>query len=468
MPTHFREPDPKFETQIFRAYDIRGRTQDQLTPQVIYWLGRVIGDQVLASNRSPICVGADGRVSGPSLKQALICGLRESGADVIDTGYTATPVVYFAAHQQQQVNAVILTASHNPADQNGLKLVINNAALMDDEIADLANAIQVDKLAKGAGKLIEQEYSAKYVHQLSQRFQISNGFKVVVDSANGIGGPVAQRLFDRLGVELSSLYAEVDGRFPNHSPDPCKPENLIALQKQVLSQKAHLGIALDGDGDRVVIIDELGQIVPADDLLMLLIKACVRPESSSTVLYDVKCSSRVPKLVEQLGCAPRIGRTGHSPMKRLMQETNAVLGGELSAHYYFSDWYGFDDGLYTAVRVLNLMNKTGLSVSQLIAELPKSYATPEIRLEVSEEQKFKFMEQLAALDFGELSRDQTDGLRFEFEQGWGLIRASNTEGALVMRFEATTAIELKTLYDLFSRSLNTLDTSLSLKALDLS
>lgn len=468
MPTQFRKPDPKFETQIFRAYDIRGRVHDQLTPQVIYWLGRVIGDRVLASNRSPICVGADGRVSGPNLKRALICGLRESGADVIDTGYTATPVVYFAAHQQQQVNAVILTASHNPADQNGLKLVINNAALMDDEIADLANTIQVDKLAKGAGKLIEQEYGAQYVYQLSQRFQISSGFKVVVDSGNGISGPVAKRLFDRLGIELSSLYAEVDGRFPNHSPDPCKPENLIELQKQVLSQKADLGIALDGDGDRIVIIDELGQIVAPDDLLMLLIKAYVTPASHATVLYDVKCSSRVPELVELLGCTPRIGRTGHSPMKRLMQESNAALGGELSAHYYFADWYGFDDGLYTAVRVLHLMDKIGLRVSQLIAELPKSFATPEIRLDVSEAQKFILMEQLTAIDFGEIRRDRTDGLRLEFERGWGLIRASNTEGALVMRFEATSAIELKTLCDLFSRSLNRLDTSLSLTALDLS
>lgn len=452
MSTDFRQPLQAIDREIVRAYDFRGRVATQLTAQTVYWLGRAYAHQLRGLNDAQVCVGADGRNSGPELKQALVAGLREGGADVLDCGFCATPVVYFAAAQQETMNAIVLTASHNPSDQNGLKLILNNRALLDDEISELATLGCSDELHSGAGKLREQTQNASYVHAIAQRFDLKPGMKVVIDCGNGIGGPVTEMLFKRLNTRLSLLFADVDGDFPNHSPDPCIASNLLELQRTVVKQKADIGFALDGDADRVVAISASGRILVPDQLLMLLASDILEQEQG-LVLMDAKCSSLVRSEIESKGGVIQIGRTGHSPMKRLMQASGALCGGELSAHYYFADWYGFDDGLYTAVRLLELLQRKGQTLDQLIDSLPQRLSTPEMRIEVADERKFDIVRQLESTEFGARELISIDGLRVEFGDGWGLVRASNTEPALVVRFEADSRERINEIITIFNRNL---------------
>lgn len=452
MTSDFREPLGQIDPTTVRAYDFRGRVPQQFNPQIVYWLGRAYATALGELNDSSVCVGADGRNSSPELKAALIAGLREGGADVLDCGFCPTPVVYFAAAQQQAMNAAIITASHNPADQNGLKLILDNRALMDGEISDLAALACASELSQGAGKLKEQTQDAAYVHAIAQRFSLAPGMKVVVDPGNGIGGPLCERLFRRLNTRLSLIFAEVDGRFPNHAPDPCIASNLVELQHTVVAQQADIGFALDGDADRVVAISATGRILAPDQLLMLLAEDLLTQERG-LVLMDAKCSALVRQHVESAGGELQIGRTGHSPMKRLMQASGALCGGELSAHYYFADWYGFDDGLFTAVRLLDLLQRRGQSLDQLIDQLPQHFSTPELRILVSEERKFELVRALEACDFGAGQLITIDGLRVEYPDGWGLVRASNTETALVVRFEAQSREAINRIIDIFNRCL---------------
>ena len=441
---------------------MRGRAADQLTPQVIYWLGRAIADQVVSDNSASVIVGADGRLSGPELKQALIAGLREGGADVLDTGFAATPVVYFAAFQQDTANAVVITASHNPPEQNGLKVIVGNQALMDEEITELAQSFSRTDLSSGSGQLIEQDQIANYVHHLAQIFDIKRRFKIALDTGNGIGGPVAERLFSRLNQDLTHLFSVVDGHFPNHSPDPCVVDNLTELKSVVRSNGADIGIAFDGDADRIVILDETGTAISPDHLLMLLIddqKTRNQEQPLGKVVIDVKTSSAVANQIQALGGEVVLGRTGHSPMKRLIQASAAQLGGELSAHYYFADWFGFDDGLYTALRFLSLLERSGHKASELVAQLPTLFATPELRIDVPEAAKFAIVEKLKALEFSEKERSELDGLRVEFDEGWALVRASNTEAALVARFEARSTDKLTELYTRFRDQITRIEPS---------
>jgi len=452
MSTDFRQPLHTIDREIVRAYDFRGRVATQFTAQTVYWLSRAYAHQLRGLNEAQVCVGADGRNSGPELKQALIAGLREGGADVLDCGFCATPVVYFAAAQQETMNAIVLTASHNPSDQNGLKLILNNRALLDDEICELATNACTNELLSGAGKLREQSQNASYVHAIAQRFELKPGMKVVIDCGNGIGGPVTEMLFKRLNTRLSLLYADVDGDFPNHSPDPCVASNLLELQRAVVQQKADVGFALDGDGDRVVAISASGRILVPDQLLMLLASDILEQEQG-LVLMDAKCSSLVRSQIEYKGGEVQIGRTGHSPMKRLMQASGALCGGELSAHYYFADWYGFDDGMFTAVRLLELLQRKGQTLDQMIDSLPQRLSTPEMRIEVADERKFKIARLLESTEFDARELISIDGLRVEYADGWGLVRASNTEPALVVRFEADSRERINEIITIFNRNL---------------
>lgn len=457
MSSDFRTPLSTLDPQIVRAYDFRGRAADQLTAAVVYRLGRAYATQLRGLNSAPVCVGADGRNSSPELKHALIAGLREGGADVLDCGFCATPVVYFAAAQQDAINAVVLTASHNPSNQNGLKLILNGLALLGDEISALAELATSDSLTSGAGKLREHNHNAAYVHAIAQRFTLASGMKVVVDCGNGIGGPVTEMLFRRLNTRLSLLFGEVDGDFPNHSPDPCIASNLLELQRAVLKQRADIGFALDGDGDRVVAISASGRIVVPDQLLMLLAQDILSSEPGGLVLMDAKCSSLVRTQVEAAGGEVQIGRTGHSPMKRLMQASGAICGGELSAHYYFADWYGFDDGLFTAVRLLDLLQRSTKTLDQLLETLPQRLSTPEMRLEVEESRKFDIVRRLEACSFSAKQIISIDGLRAEYDQGWGLVRPSNTEAALVVRFEADSVEAMNDIITEFNRNFAQVD-----------
>lgn len=461
MSHDLRTPLSAIDPQIIRAYDFRGRAADQLTSQVVYWLGRAIATRVDRHVSAPICVGADGRESGPILKQALIAGLREGGADVLDLGYCATPVVYFTAAQQSLMHAVILTASHNPAEQNGIKLVLNNQAMLDQEIIDLAQLAVNGPYTSGAGTLREHSQNSAYVHAIAHRYPLNVGMKVVVDCANGIGGPVTKLLFKALKTRLSLLFDEVDGQFPNHSPDPCIAENLLALKQTVILQQADVGFALDGDADRLVAVTSSGRQVAADQMLMLL-AADILQADTGLVLMDAKCSSAVREQVEAAGGTVQIGRTGHSPMKRLMQSSGAICGGEFSAHYYFADWFGFDDALFTAVRLLDLMQRKGCSLDQLIDSLPRRCSTPEMRIEVDDSLKFELIERLAKCKFNAIEINRVDGLRVEYPSGWGLVRASNTEPALVLRFEAASQVEINVIIAEFNEKLAQIDANISI------
>lgn len=459
----FRTPLTSIDPHIVRAYDLRGRASDQLTPQTVYWIGRAIAAKLGPLNSSGVCVGADGRESGPELKHALIAGLREGALDVIDLGYCATPVVYFAAAQQPHMNAVVLTASHNPADQNGIKLVLNNQAQLDHEIVELAHTAVHGPFSSGAGTLREHSHDAAYVHAIAQRYPLKTGLKVVVDCANGIGGPVTKMLFKQLKTRLSLLFAEVDGLFPNHSPDPCVADNLVALKQAVILQHADVGFALDGDADRIVAVTSSGRQVAADQILMLL-AADMLESRKGLVLMDAKCSSAVRERIELAGGTVQMGRTGHSPMKRLMQLSGALCGGEFSAHYYFKDWYGFDDALFTAVRLLDLLQRKACSLDELIQALPQRQSTPEIRIEVDDRRKFELIERLATCDFNAVEINRVDGLRVEYANGWGLVRASNTEPALVMRFEANDSDEINKIITEFNEKLKQIDANVSISA----
>jgi len=452
MSPDFRAPLTEIDTSILRAYDFRGRFPEQLNMQTLYWLGRAYAHSLQGLNTAPVCVGADGRDSGPDLKFALIAGLREGGADVLDCGFCPTPVVYFAAAQQDAMNALVVTASHNPADQNGLKLVLSNRALLDEEITDLAQLACSADLSSGCGALREQTQDAAYIHAISQRFELKPGLKVVVDCGNGIAGPITERLFRRLNTRLSLIFSEVDGQFPNHSPDPCIASNLVELQRTVIKQQADIGFAFDGDADRVVAVSSTGRILVPDQLLTLFAQELIAQEPG-LVLMDAKCSAVVQELVVAAGGAVQIGRTGHSPMKRLMQASGAICGGELSAHYYFADWYGFDDGLFTAVRLLQLLQNRNQTLDQLIDALPQRVSTPEIRIPVADERKFQLIKDLELTEFAATETITIDGLRVEYDEGWGLVRASNTEAALVARFEAVTKEALNKIIANFNRNL---------------
>lgn len=457
----FRAPLTTIDRSIFRAYDIRGTVPDTLDTQKIYWLGRAIAARIKKDNASPCVVGTDGRISGPLLKHALICGIRESGVDVIDIGFAPTPLINFLACQQNEANAVAVTASHNPGDQNGLKVMIGHNALMDDEIDSLADEM-FQVTTTGAGRLNEQDQSAHYVHQLAQRFALNNDWRVVIDGGNGIGGPLALKTFKRLGVQAIPLFIEVDGHFPHHAPDPCVEANLAALKQAVTHYKADLGIALDGDGDRVVILDHLGQTLPADRLLVLLAQSVLEKEPGALILNDAKCSSIVADQVKALGGKIQMGRTGHSPMKRLLRSSGAQLAGELSAHYYFADWYGFDDGVHTAVRLMQRLEELNLTLAELAASLPIRFTSPEFRINLTPSQYDNLVMNLGSIDLPDSTIDRTDGVRCTFTQGWALARLSNTESALVLRYEGLDAQSLNHVARCFNATLTALDSSLVL------
>ena len=458
---NFRAPLTEFDPSIFRAYDIRGRVPEQLNTQTLYWLGRIIGHVIGLNNSAPVVVGCDGRVSSPDLKKALVCGLRESGRDVIDIGFAPTPLINFTAANLEHNNAIAVTASHNPANQNGLKITIGGKALMDDEIAQLASLLD-QPLTNGAGRLTEQSQIANYSYQLCRKIPLMRRWKLVVDSGNGIAGPLAKAVFERQGLIVIPLFDTVDGSFPNHSPDPCVEANLEQLKKRVVSHSADLGIAFDGDGDRVVIVDENGEVLAADHLLVILAQAALERTPEGTVLFDAKCSSVVEELIQTAGGTPLMGRTGHSPMKRLMKSSSAIFGGELSAHYYDADWYGFDDAIYTACRLMERLEQLQTTAALVKLGIPKRDATPEYRIELTAQQHQQLDSQLGSFAFACDAIDQTDGVRLRYPDGWALARLSNTELALVLRYEGHNRLALERIIEHTNQQLRHIDASLTL------
>ena len=446
---------PELPAEIFRAYDIRGVVGKSLTEEGVYWLGRAIGSASLDAGEPRVVVGRDGRLSGPALSERLIQGLVDSGCQVADLGMVPTPVVYFATNTTDASSGVMITGSHNPPAYNGLKIVIAGQTLSGEQITALHRRLQQNQLLSGSGSRSSLEILDHYLNHIVEDVLIARPLKVVVDCGNGVGGVIAERLLEGIGCEVIPLYCDVDGLFPNHHPDPGKPENLTALIETVQREGADLGVAFDGDADRLGFVTNSGEMIYPDRLMMLFAEDIVTRNPGADIVFDVKCSRQLPQVISRAGGRPIMWKSGHSLVKAKMKETGALLGGEMSGHLFFKErWFGFDDGLYSACRLLELLSLQPDSADQVMARYPASISTPEINLTVGEERKFQIIEALTAKgDWGDGEVTSIDGIRVDFANSWGLIRASNTTPVLVLRFEADSEDELIRVQDLFRSQL---------------
>ena len=441
---------------IFRAYDIRGLVGSELNTDVFYAIGLAIGTEVLGLNLRDIIVGRDGRLSGPSLCQALCDGILASGANVIYIGQVTSPVMYFATHHLSSSTGVIVTGSHNPADYNGLKIVLNGKTLAADGIQKIYERICARKFHSGKGSIRSVEIIPDYLHRIQEAIHLTRPLRIVIDCGNGVAGETAPKLYRALGCEVIDLYCEVDGNFPNHHPDPSDPENLHALIARIKETKADCGLAFDGDADRLALVTNEGEIIWPDRQMML------SRQAGATIVFDVKCSSGLAKVIEEQGGVPMMWKTGHSIIKAKMAEVSSPLAGEMSGHIFFKEgWYGFDDGVYAGARLLDILARDSRSVSEIFKALPNSVNTPELKLPMPDEQKLEFLAKfIQEANFGDASLMTIDGLRVDFGFGWGLIRVSNTTPCLTLRFEADTSENLEHIKSIFRTELLKLEPAL--------
>lgn len=447
--------DVEVSGTIFRAYDIRGIVGETLTAEIVQLIGRSIGSEAIKRGVENICIGYDGRHSSPDLADALARGIMATGCNVINVGAVPTPVLYFATHELGTGSGVIVTGSHNPANYNGLKIMLGGETLSGEAIQKLLQRIQTGDFSSGQGSQSSQDVRRAYLDRIVGDIAVAAPLKVVLDAGNGIAGELAPVLVEELGCEVVPLYCEVDGNFPNHHPDPGKPENLKDLIAAVKSEKADLGLAFDGDGDRVGVVTNTGKIIWPDRLMMLFARDVVSRNPGADVIYDVKCSRRLAGVISEAGGRPVMWKTGHSLMKAKMKETGALLAGEMSGHIFFGErWLGFDDGLYAAARLLEILGIEDRDSSEVFEEFPEDISTPELNVEVTEQTKFTIIEQLGQKgDFGDGSISTIDGIRVEFTDGWGLCRASNTTPMLVLRFEAESEEALERIKSVFREQL---------------
>lgn len=452
------------DASIFRAYDIRGIVGKTLTPHVVYAIGLSIGSEAKARRQNTIVVGRDGRLSGPELIAALSQGLCDSGCDVINIGAVPTPLVYFATYYLKTHSGVMLTGSHNPPDYNGLKIMLDGETLADQAIYRLYERIKARDFTEGKGKITTQNIIPAYINQIAKDIHLARPLKIVIDCGNGIAGKVAPELFKTLGCDTVELFCEVDGHFPNHHPDPSVPENLRDLIQAVRAEKAAIGLAFDGDADRLGVVTDQGDIIWADRQIMLFAEDILKRKQGAQIIYDVKCTSHLAKVIAARGGEPLMWKTGHSFIKEKLRETHAALAGEMSGHLFFNDrWYGFDDGIYAGARLLEILARDERSASAIFKAFPDSVNTPELKLPMAEERKFAFMEEFKTrAQFPGANLNTIDGLRVDFSNGWGLIRPSNTTPYLILRFEASDEAELQRIQALFRKQLLALDTALFL------
>lgn len=455
---------PQVTPEIFRAYDIRGVVDKQLTPEAVYTIGLALGSEAQTCGEKTLIIARDGRLSGPILLDALQQGLMASGCDVIDIGMVPTPVLYFATYTLGARSGVMLTGSHNPPDYNGLKMVIAGETLSEQRIQVLYQRIQAKHFLKGEGKLVSKVIVEDYIQRIVSDVKLQRPLKVVVDCGNGVTGKLAPQLLRALGCEVIELFCEVDGTFPNHHPDPSIPENLNDLITAVQKHDAAVGLAFDGDGDRLGVVTNKGEIIWPDRQLMLYAIDVLKRNPGATIIYDVKSTSHLEKIIKQHHGTPLMWKTGHSLIKNKLQATNAMLAGEMSGHTFFKErWYGFDDGLYTAARLLEILAASNKTSAEVFATIPNSINTPELKLLIAEAQKFSFMEKFKQqAKFADATITTIDGLRADFKKGWGLIRPSNTSPYLILRFEANTQTDLQHIQALFRQQLLMLDNTLIL------
>jgi phosphomannomutase/phosphoglucomutase len=454
------------DRSIFRAYDIRGVLGKTLTAPIARELGRAIGSEAQHRGLKEIAVGRDGRLSGPELAAALIEGLRAAGCNVIDIGAAPTPVLYFATHHLNIGSGVMVTGSHNPPDYNGFKIVLGGETLAEGAIQDLYARISEGRYTSGNGGLQRMDVSRDYIGRITEDVYIERKLKVVVDCGNGIAGAVAPAVLEGIGCEVQPLYCDVDGNFPNHHPDPSDPKNLRDLILSVKQMNADLGVAFDGDGDRLGVVTANGEMIFPDRLLMLFAKDVLTRNPGATIIYDVKCSGKLQPWILQAGGSPIMWRTGHSLIKAKMRETEAELAGEMSGHFFFRErWYGFDDGIYAAARLLEVLaaDVEGRSAEEIFADLPKGVSTPELKIATQEGEHYHFVEKFQKAAIFEGARVTTiDGVRADWPDGWGLVRASNTTPTLVLRFDADNDDALLRIQSTFRQQLLAVERDLKL------
>jgi phosphomannomutase / phosphoglucomutase len=427
-----------FPHEIFKAYDIRGIVGKTLTAEIVEAIGHAIGSEARTRGLASIAIGRDGRLSGPELVQALAKGLQKSGIDVIDVGMVATPMLYFAAHMLCNYSGVMVTGSHNPPEYNGLKMVLGGETLAAESIQALRVRLENNDFSYGSGDYRTHDIAETYLQRITSDVKLARPMKIVIDCGNGVPGRYAPTLYRRLGCEVTELFCEVDGTFPNHHPDPSVPENLRDLIKALKTDDAEIGLAFDGDGDRVGVVTKSGAIIYPDRQLMLFAADVLSRNPGGRIIFDVKCTRNLAPWIKQHGGEPIMWKTGHSFIKGKLKETGALLAGEMSGHIFFNErWYGFDDGLYAGARLLELLSST-TDIDLALNEIPDALSTPELQIRLQEGENYRVIAQLQkTARFDNPERVITiDGLRVEYKDGFGLARSSNTMPVIVLRFEA--------------------------------
>ena len=424
---------------IFKAYDIRGIVEQELTPEAVKLIGLAIGSESIDKGERGVVIGRDGRLSGFELMESLKSGLKQSGCHVVDIGMVPTPLVYFATYTKAATSGVMITGSHNPPEYNGFKIMIAGETLSGDRIQALYQRIVDNNFNSGHGTSTKADIEQDYLDRVKSDIKLSKPLHIVVDCGNGVTGNIAPKLFEQLGAKVTKLFCLIDGSFPNHHPDPSKLDNLQDIIKEVISSGADMGFAFDGDGDRLGLIDNKGNVIWADRQMILYSRDILSRNPGAKIVFDVKCSSLLPKDISQHGGEPIMSRTGHSFIKAKLKQTGAALGGEMSGHIFFKErWYGFDDALYTGARLLEIISKTDQTCEQVFNDLPDSINTPEINIHFDVQgQQFEAMDKLAKnVSFEGAKITTIDGVRVDYTNGWGLVRPSNTTPCLVLRFEA--------------------------------
>jgi phosphomannomutase/phosphoglucomutase len=433
---------------IFREYDIRGITDNQLTPEVARQVGRAFSAFLAERGvKGAVAVGRDNRPSGDGLHRELVAGLLECGVDLVDIGIVPTPVAYWAQHNLNVVAGIQITGSHNPAEYNGFKLGVGKSSIYGADIQRVYQLASEGKFPVGRGNLREEPIIDRYIDDVVSRIgRISRPLRIAADAGNGAGSLVAPQLFAKLGVDVHCMFCESDGTFPNHHADPTVPENLEDLIREVRGGGYDFGVAFDGDADRIGVIEGSGEIIWGDYLLLLYARDVLTRVPGSPVIFDVKCSQALPEAIEKAGGTPVMWKTGHSLIEEKMHEMHSPLAGEMSGHMYFGEgWYGFDDALYGAARILKIVADSGKSVSQLLADVPRFVSTPEIRVNCADDLKFRVVSDAVKYFGSRYKTNDVDGVRIQYPDGWGLIRASNTQPVIVLRFEARTQQQLESI-----------------------
>lgn len=453
-----------FPHEIFKAYDIRGIIDKTLTLDITFKIGQAVGSEVIANGGDSIVIGRDGRLSGPALAQALAQGLQAAGVNVVDIGVAPSPVVYYSSYALDIPSCIAITGSHNPPNYNGFKMVVDGTTLSAERIQDLKNRILSDDYNQGSGEYQQKTVIDNYIEKIVADVKPTRQLNIVIDCGNGVAGATAPQVFKQIGCNVIELFTEVDGTFPNHHPDPSQLENLQDLIAAVKENKADIGLAFDGDGDRLGIVTPKGEVIWPDRQMILFARDVLDRNPGAEIIYDVKCTRNLPAEIERAGGKATMERTGHSFIKAKLKQSGAALAGEMSGHIFFKErWFGFDDGVYAGARLIELLAKQDRSPQAIFDELPDSINTPELRMEFAEGEHYAFMEKLKAVaEFPNANVSTIDGIRVDFADGFGLVRPSNTTPILVLRFEADNDAALQRIQDAFGSAIRQVDADIEI------